>query len=479
MNGFAGGARRPDGPLAGVKDDSGPVLAIASLTIDPQRRRRRSAAGDAPDRDRALRAAARRDRGRRPVRAGLDESARPDRRADADGGREAAVIRMTTDAANGHRTWRYWARIGAVIVAASIVVLLGFSGVTWRTPWRAGWPRRLASRCCSRASSRRCSRSSCRGSRARSGAGSHFRSTGWCSWATMVGLATAGSFLAILVLAAVGYLEGAGIIATWMAGSLKISILITLTFGIFTTVLESMRSRLNEATVALRTKERDEAEARRLTAEAQLASIESRVQPHFLFNTLNSIAALVHDDPAGAERMTGQLAALLRSALDSTATPLVTLDDELRVVRAYLDIERVRFGDRLRYSVELGEERGPALVPRMALQTLVENSVKYAVSPRPRGGSIVVRASQRRRPRPRLGRRRRPGVRPDASAGRPRAGAAGRPAGHALRRPRVAAIEATAGPTTVTIDVPSGVQEVGCDEIRDSCQSREPAGVGA
>ena len=56
------------------------------------------------------------------------------------------------------------------------------------------------------------------------------------------------------------------------------------------------------------------------------------MQPHFLFNTLNSIAALVHDDPEGAERITGQLAALLRSALDSTATPLVTLDEELRVV---------------------------------------------------------------------------------------------------------------------------------------------------
>ena len=93
-----------------------------------------------------------------------------------------------------------------------------------------------------------------------------------------------------------------------------------------------MRAQLDAATLALRTKERDEAEARRLAAEAQLASIESRVQPHFLFNTLNSIAALVHDDPDGAERMTGQLASLLRSALDNTATPLVTLDEELRIV---------------------------------------------------------------------------------------------------------------------------------------------------
>ena len=89
----------------------------------------------------------------------------------------------------------------------------------------------------------------------------------------------------------------------------------------------------------------------------------------------------------------GQLAALLRSALDSTATPIVPLAEELRVVRAYLDIERVRFGDRLRYSVEAVDGAGSLMVPRMALQTLVENSVKYAVSSRQAGASILIRAT--------------------------------------------------------------------------------------
>jgi LytS/YehU family sensor histidine kinase len=193
------------------------------------------------------------------------------------------------------------------------------------------------------------------------------------------------------VLTAIGYLPP-GRFFEWFVGSLKVAILVTLTVGLCVTVYETMETQLREATLALRTKERDEAEARRLAAEAQLASIESRVEPHFLFNTLNSIAALVHDDPAGAERMTGQLASLLRSALDGTATPLVPLDQELRVVRAYLDIECVRFGDRLRYAVDLGDGTASALVPRMALQTLVENSVKYAVSPHREGASIHVRA---------------------------------------------------------------------------------------
>jgi sensor histidine kinase YesM len=284
----------------------------------------------------------------------------------------------------------YWGRIIAANVAASVIVLVVFNGLTWRTPPRAA----LAGFAVVFLFS------SCIGpllglvmphvapliwSRLR------FPWTWAAIVATMVTLAMVGSLVAITVLTVIGYLPP-GRFVMWFVGSLKVAILVTLTFGLFITIYETMETRLRETTVALRTTERDEAEARRLAAEAQLASIESRVQPHFLFNTLNSIAALVHDDPAGAERMTGQLASLLRSALDSTATPLVPLDHELQVVRAYLDIERVRFGDRLRYGVELGDGVASALVPRMALQTLVENSVKYAVSPRRQGGSIQVRA---------------------------------------------------------------------------------------
>src|SRR3954462_10157546 len=161
-------------------------------------------------------------------------------------------------------------------------------------------------------------------------------------------------------------------------------------FTIFLTVTayEYLRNRLDAASLALTTKQRDEAEARRLAAEAQLASLESRVQPHFLFNTLNSIAALIPQDPAGAERMTGQLASLLRSSLDSATVPLVPLEQEVRTVRDYLEIERVRFGHRLNYSLDVPATVGQTLVPRFALQTLVENSVKFAVTPRREGGAV-------------------------------------------------------------------------------------------
>src|SRR5215813_7175055 len=210
--------------------------------------------------------------------------------------------------------------------------------------------------------------------------------------AVMLVIAAAGSLFAVTVLAALGYLNLSDILRVWLDNSLKASIIITVTVGVFFTARGIMRSRLKEATLALRTKERDEAEARRLATEARLASLESRVQPHFLFNTLNSIAALIPQDPTGAERMTGQLASLLRSSLDTAATPLVPLEHELKIVKNYLDIERVRFGDRLAYEFQVDPGVTELAVPRLSLQTLVENSVKYAVSPSRTGATIWIRA---------------------------------------------------------------------------------------
>ncbi len=351
-------------------------------------------------------------------------------------------------------TWAYWRRILVGNVLASIAVVFAFSGATLRTPplelLRVFGISFLFS-CCIAAL-----------------LGTAMPWLGpriWCRLAFPFNWIAAAIVMAILGMVgsvgAIALLTGAGVVERslfrqWFQGSVRVTIAVTITIGLFITAYEQMRQRLDAATLALRTKERDEAEARRLAAEAQLASIESRVQPHFLFNTLNSIAALVHDDPAGAERMTTQLSSLLRSALDSTAVPLVPLDEELRVVRAYLDIERVRFGDRLRYDVQLGEGTAAAAVPRMALQTLVENSVKYAVSPRREGGSIGVAAT--------------------ATEGRvlitveddgPGFNPARRPEGHglALLDARLAMlfgtraslrVDSRAGHTSVTLDVPSG-----------------------
>jgi sensor histidine kinase YesM len=208
----------------------------------------------------------------------------------------------------------------------------------------------------------------------------------------MFGFAMAGSVVTIAILVGIGYIP-ASRFAEWLLGSARYAIITTLTFGIAVSTYELMRSRLEEATLAMRTKERDEAEARRAAVEARLASLESRVQPHFLFNTLNSIASLIPTDPQGAEKMTARLASLLRSSLETADRPLVPLEQEVQTVRDYLEIERVRFGHRMMGDLAIEESAKGTLVPRFSLQSLVENSVKYAISPRRNGGRISVRAS--------------------------------------------------------------------------------------
>jgi LytS/YehU family sensor histidine kinase len=278
----------------------------------------------------------------------------------------------------------------AAHVAAAVLVSVGFSCVTFSTPWRTALTAFgiafLFSNCIGIPASIVLPR-----------LGPHVwhRFSFPLNWMVMIVvlmvMAIVGGAVAITLLALMGVITPAQFWG-WFAGSLRISLVATLTIGIAVTAYELMRTRLDQATLALRTKERDEAEARRLASDAQLASLESRVQPHFLFNTLNSIAALIPRDPEGAERMTGQLASLMRSSLDSGGSPLVPLDQELKVVRDYLDIEQVRFGRRLRFQIDVDEAAGRCLVPRLSLQTLVENSVKYAVSTGRDGGAVTVRA---------------------------------------------------------------------------------------
>jgi two-component system, LytTR family, sensor histidine kinase AlgZ len=208
----------------------------------------------------------------------------------------------------------------------------------------------------------------------------------------LVAFGTIGSLSATAIGVVIGFVPASTFMRAWYPGALKISVYFTLIFGIAGAALGEARARLESTRLALRTKERDEADARRLAAEAQLASLEARVDPHFLFNTLNSIAALVRENPRAAERVIEQLASLMRSSLDRGAA-LATLDEELTLTRSYLEIERVRFGDRLRFRVDADADIKHALVPRMSLQTLVENAVKYAVSPSRDGAMVTVTAA--------------------------------------------------------------------------------------
>ncbi|MDO8035733.1 histidine kinase [Janthinobacterium sp. SUN128] len=147
--------------------------------------------------------------------------------------------------------------------------------------------------------------------------------------------------------------------------------------------------------LSLRRASRFEAEALRLEVlakDAQLRALQAQVNPHFFFNSLNSVRALIFEDREAAAHMIDQLANLMRHALQSSQHATVPLAAELEAVRAYLAIEQSRFEERLRVSFDIAPGLELVRVPPMALQTLVENAVKYGVEASADGGDIRIAA---------------------------------------------------------------------------------------
>jgi signal transduction histidine kinase len=127
-------------------------------------------------------------------------------------------------------------------------------------------------------------------------------------------------------------------------------------------------------------------------AEARLQALASQLQPHFLFNTLNAVATLVHRDPEAADATLTRLADLLRATLRQPATHEIPLREELGLLDRYVEIMRVRYGARLTIRVDADESAGDVLVPPFVLQPLVENALEHGVARRAGPGSVVVTA---------------------------------------------------------------------------------------
>jgi sensor histidine kinase YesM len=139
--------------------------------------------------------------------------------------------------------------------------------------------------------------------------------------------------------------------------------------------------------------ERHLAEANVAAQQAQLAALRYQLNPHFLFNSLNSISALiVTGRNKDAESMTNRLSGFLRASLNANPTELVPLDEELALTEEYLDIESVRFGERLSISIDCADQACDALVPSFLVQPLVENAVKHAVARSRAPVEIQIRA---------------------------------------------------------------------------------------
>ncbi len=138
--------------------------------------------------------------------------------------------------------------------------------------------------------------------------------------------------------------------------------------------------------------------AERLSAqlqEAKLQALKMQLHPHFLFNTLQTISALIPRDPQRAEALIEKLGELLRTALELGDRPLIPLDDELAFVERYLDLQQARLGERLRVRWEVEPSARERPVPAFVLQPLVENAIKHGIAPRPEPGCLAVGARLR------------------------------------------------------------------------------------
>ncbi len=143
-----------------------------------------------------------------------------------------------------------------------------------------------------------------------------------------------------------------------------------------------------------------EAEAHKLAAQAhkleaqlvraQLQTLQMQLHPHFLFNTLNTISELMHRDTKAADRMVARLGDLLRLALETQGTQEVPLKQELEFLEKYLDIERMRFHDRLTINIDVDPQSLDARLPNMILQPLVENAIKHGIARKPGAGTINI-----------------------------------------------------------------------------------------
>jgi two-component system sensor histidine kinase AlgZ len=143
-----------------------------------------------------------------------------------------------------------------------------------------------------------------------------------------------------------------------------------------------------------RSAERRELESRLTAQEAELRMLRTQIDPHFLFNSLNSISALTSQDPAGARDMTLRLAEFFRHTLGLEAHRKVTLEAEATLLMHFLRIEQVRFGARLAVEQDIGEGARACLLPPMILQPLVENAVKHGIGQLPAGGAVRIRAER-------------------------------------------------------------------------------------
>ncbi|HSQ43326.1 MAG TPA: histidine kinase [Fibrobacteraceae bacterium] len=179
----------------------------------------------------------------------------------------------------------------------------------------------------------------------------------------------------------------------WTAQLLLLDLLATAVVTGLLLVYAQMRHRLECTVDQLHEKEVCEQRLLRLKSQAELASLQARTNPHFLFNSLNSIASLISIDPCKAEAAVEKLSRLLRFSLRSSERRHVQLLEEFEIVRTYLELEKIRLGGRLTYEIRITGDISQIRLPGMLLQPLVENAIQHGLSSKLNGGRLYIQAS--------------------------------------------------------------------------------------
>lgn len=192
-------------------------------------------------------------------------------------------------------------------------------------------------------------------------------------------------------------------LATWASGRKIVDVLlqepeaamigaITATlFGILGTWHFRDEGRLREARAEAEAERMKRIEQEALAANAQLAVLQAQIEPHFLFNTLSNVVGLIDTNAPAAKQMLIDLTALLRTSLARTRRPVVTLGEEIDLLRAYLGIMAVRMGSRLEWRIDVPDDVLAARLPPLLVQPLVENAIRHGLEPKTTGGHLAVR----------------------------------------------------------------------------------------
>jgi len=172
------------------------------------------------------------------------------------------------------------------------------------------------------------------------------------------------------------------------------SLIMALVFGTVISYYFHSRGVIAEATAAARLDALERAAYENRLTESNLRMLQAQIEPHFLFNTLANVLSLIRDEPLKAERMLEDFIGYLRGSLSRTRSGEVSLADELELLRAYLDIQAIRMGERLHYSIDVAPELLATRLPPLLLQPLVENAIKHGLEPKADGGTLTIRVRQ-------------------------------------------------------------------------------------